>query len=422
MRGVATVTKLPSRRAFLLAGIGAVALPCVARGEEGPAVGGARPRWQPGMLDIHHLAMGRGDATVIVAPDGTVALLDAGAVGGNEPALVEARPDASRTPGEWIARYVGRLLLETGSARLHAAMISHLHPDHIGRMTQETPRSADGAYGYTGISDVARHVPVATLLDPDWPDYGYPKFEDAVSAQNYVAFARAFARAGGRVERLQVGTSGQLLPDSAGFAATIVAARGRVWTGKERATVDVFPPRLSPDDAPTENAAASAIRLAYGGFCYFTASDMTDWGDAGTRPWMNALTRAASAVGPVDVSTLAHHGMYDGSSPATIRALAARNWVISAWHAVHPNIETLECVFNARLYDGPRDVFSTALHPAADLAMRRLTRRFASSDGHVICRVEPGGGRYRMLVTDSRDEADRLTYVGPSLVARGNGP
>ena len=119
---------------------------------------------------------------------------------------------------------------------------------------------------------------------------------------------------------------------------------------------------------------------------------------------MNALTAAATVAGPVDVSTLPHHGMFDASSSATIAALAARNWVISAWHAAHPSISTLERVFNPRLYPGARDVYSTALHPAADLAMARLTRRFAATEGTVICRVAPGGGNYRMIVTDRDSE------------------
>ena len=37
--------------------------------------------WQTGYLDIHHIATDRGDATFVIAPDGTTLLIDAGDVG-----------------------------------------------------------------------------------------------------------------------------------------------------------------------------------------------------------------------------------------------------------------------------------------------------------------------------------------------------
>jgi hypothetical protein len=150
------------------------------------------------------------------------------------------------------------------------------------------------------------------------------------------------------------------------------------------------------------------VLLRYGPFRYFAGSDLTDWADAGTRPWMNALLPAARAAGPVHVATLAHHGMFDGSSAATLQALAARDWVCSVWHAAHPSIDVLERALNPRLYPGSRDIYATAIHPAAELAMHRLIARLASTDGHIVCRVDDGGRRYRMIVIDSRDEADRI--------------
>ena len=205
-----------------------------------------------------------------------------------------------------------------------------------------------------------------------------------------------------------------MLPDLPGFSARVAAARGRVWTGTGSDARDVFLPRaaLPAGDAPTENAAASALLLRYGRFRYFAGSDLTDWADAGMRPWMNALLPAARAAGPVHVATLAHHGMFDASSAATLQALAARDWVCSAWHAVHPSIDVLERVLNPRLFPGPRDVYATAIHPAADLAMHRLVARLASTEGHVLCRVDDAGQRYRMIVIDNRNEEDRILMAG----------
>ena len=56
------------------------------------------------MLDIHQIVTGRGNAAFTIFPDGTTLLVDAGDAG--ERADGEQRPDGSRTPGQWIARYV----------------------------------------------------------------------------------------------------------------------------------------------------------------------------------------------------------------------------------------------------------------------------------------------------------------------------
>lgn len=392
-----------------------------------PALGAVLPPWRPGLLDIHHIATGRGDATLVIAPSGQVALIDAGAVARADPAQTPAMPDATRTPGAWIARYVRRRLAETGGSGLDAAMVTHLHPDHIGGVGPDTPLHPSGAYRPAGLSEVAELVPIRKLLDPDWPDYHPDRFEDAASAANYVAFARAFAASGGRVERLAVGRTDQLLDSAtigeARFAVRTVAARGRVWTGRGSEALDVFPPAasLSPGDRPNENAGSAALLIGYGPFRYFAGGDITDWADAGTRPWLNALTPAARAVGPVDVATLPHHGMFDAGSPATIRALGAGDWIIAAWHAAHPSVNTLEAAFSERLYPGARRVWATALHPAADIAMHRLTARLSSRSGHIVCRVAEGGRTYRVIVTGSGDEQDRITGIGPVQPAGSKG-
>ena len=66
--------------------------------------------WQPGMLDIHHINTGRGNSSLILGPDGTSILIDAGAANTPTQFMNPARPNDSRRPGEWIARYAQRQL------------------------------------------------------------------------------------------------------------------------------------------------------------------------------------------------------------------------------------------------------------------------------------------------------------------------
>lgn len=90
------------------------------------------PAWTEGTLDIHQINTGRGNATLFILPDGTSMLLDAGDLGRNAgPRGVAAKPDASRPPGEWIARYAARVL---PAPSLDYAVLTHFHDDHMSGM------------------------------------------------------------------------------------------------------------------------------------------------------------------------------------------------------------------------------------------------------------------------------------------------
>src|ERR1700744_2679412 len=64
--------------------------------------------WRGGQLDIHHISTGRGDASLIIGPDGTSIMIDAGAVSANGPFTLDLKPNDTKRPGEWIARYAAR--------------------------------------------------------------------------------------------------------------------------------------------------------------------------------------------------------------------------------------------------------------------------------------------------------------------------
>lgn len=379
------------------------------------APGERLPAWTAGTLDIHHLATGRGSATLVVMPDGTSLLIDAGASVSSLDMSAAPRPDASRRPGEWIARYVQRHLLPTGRKGLDYMLVTHLHPDHLGGVNDDLPRSRDGTYRLTGVMDVAEVMPIGMLIDRGYPHYDYPIIEDANFAANYRAFVRSRRRAGLAVEKLIVGRDDQIRAirqsaHPAPFAIRNVAADGIVWQGAGNKTTSLFPPlaTLSRDDMPNENMCSIAIRIGYGPFAYFSGGDLTSYTFDGDRPWRDVLTAAARAVGPVDVATADHHGMFDGISADIVRALRPRSWVIPTWHISHPDMLQLERMLSERLYPGPRDVFATNVMAANELMNRRLLRKLQSTNGHVVIRVAPGGGTFTALVTDNSDENDAI--------------
>jgi beta-lactamase superfamily II metal-dependent hydrolase len=378
-------------------------------------VGARLAPWRPGHLDIHHLSTGRGDCTLVVAPDGSTLLVDAGAAAGSGHRALEPRPDGSRRSGEWIARYVRRRLADTGRRRVDHALLTHLHPDHIGGVDDTVPVHPAGSHRLTGICDVDAAVGIDRLIDPDHPRYGYPAFEVRDACENYLDFVRHRMEHGGSVEAFEVGSRTQIRLDSGGHDVEVrnLACRGRVWTGHGEEVTRVFPPReqLADGDHPDENSGSAAIRLGYGAFSYFCAGDLTDWADAGTRPWMDALTPAARAAGPVDVAVAPHHGSFDSCGSATVAALAPRVWVVSAWHVAHPSPVTLARLLHPRLYPGPRDVYLTDLWAHAGSVLGPWLPRVVSRSGHVIIRVDPGGTTFRVVVTDQRDERDTVLRV-----------
>lgn len=387
-----------TRRGLLL---GAVALGAAAPlPVDEDVVGQPLRPWRRGGLDIHHISTGKGDSTLIIGPDGSSLMIDAGASTTPTPASLDARPNAERRPGEWIGRYARRHLTATGTPKLDAFLVSHLHPDHIN-----------------GLYDVAQALPIGKLVDRAWPDYAYPKPSDAPFLKAYIAFVRERIQAGGKVERFKVGAADQLtLP---GAEIRNLAANGEVWTGRGTETRRLFPAidTLTKDDVPDENACSAAIRLRYGAFGYFAAGDLTSQSFDGALPWRDVETPAAQAAGPVDVAVAAHHGMFDATGADVVRALKPRAWIIPAWHVAHPSSDVLERMLSQRLYPGPRDVFATGLSPANEMAHKWLTDRLAAREGHIVARVAPGGGSYRIVVTDNKDEADIVRSISGPLTA-----
>ena len=100
------------------------------------------PEWKEGYLDIHTIATGRGDAALIVMPDGTSMMIDAG---DNAKAKDTQHPNGTKKPGEWQAIYIKHFLSQLpDKENLDYAMVTHLHNDHIGTIKDAIP----GTHGY----------------------------------------------------------------------------------------------------------------------------------------------------------------------------------------------------------------------------------------------------------------------------------
>jgi len=376
--------------------------------------------WSEGVLDIHHISTGRGNATFVIFPDGTTLLIDAGAQTNPIP-YAAAKPNDSRRPGEWVARYIEHF--HPGPAPVLAyALLTHFDPDHMGFVDQNSPLSSTGAYRLSGITDVGERVAIRTMIDRGSPDYDYPEPLDNEIMDNYRHFLEYQAgNLGMRVERFMPGRNDQitLQHNPAGFPDFDVrnlASNGVVWTGVGTNTRQHVPPMesLAPEDFPSENLLSNAIRVSYGPFDYYNGGDLTGIPNIGNPEWQNMETPVAQATGPVEVHVVNHHGSIDPASPFFLAALRPRVHIVPAWSPTHPAPSVLKRLLSERAYPGPRDVFILEFREPTKAAIGARAEQVKSDGGHVVVRVSRGGGSYRVFVLDNSGESFTVKAIhGP---------
>jgi beta-lactamase superfamily II metal-dependent hydrolase len=396
--------------------LGLFALSCCAQ-----QVGQPLPPWTPGILDIHQINTGRGNAALLIFPDGTSMLLDAGDGGNPPPRGTPPKPDGTRTPGEWIARYVRHMLAHDPSPALDYAYLTHFHDDHMGHPSPSS-KTARGGYKLTGITEVCDLIPTRLMLDRGWPDYNYPAPLRDATVANYRAFLDwQRSNTGMKVERLQAGRNDQIVlrrdrakyPD---FEVRNIAANGEVWTGVAVNTRAHHPriADLKPSEYPTENMCSLGIRVSYGKFDFYSGGDIPGVHREGAPVWNDMETPVAQAVGPVEVSVLNHHGNRDSQNAFFVSSLRPQVFIIPVWSADHPGHDVLDRLCSERLYPGPRDIFATNMLDANRLVIGPLLDRLKSAQGHVVVRVDPGGDAFRVIILDDSAETYRVKAIhGP---------
>jgi hypothetical protein len=392
--------------------------------EVGTAAGHPLPAWEPGTLEIHHLDTGRGNSTLVIGPDGTSYLIDAGEAHSAERAMSPAMPNASLRAGEWITRYVRRQLDRVKNPKLDLMVLTHLHGDHVGEVTAASPPSVHGSYRLTGAADAAESIDVGEIIDRGWPDYNYPAPATDPSALNFIALTRSRAAHGTKVGRARAGSAEQLALRKGAkhypqFNARVLAVNGEVWTGVNELAKSLFPPLagIASDSVPSENMCSIAIRLQYGNFRYYTGGDLTCDNSYGRLPWHDIETPVAEASGVVSAASANHHGYFDACGPSAVRALQPRVWVLPTWHVSHPDMGVLANLLSEQLYPGPRLIFATGMAPAALLTTERFSSRLASTQGHVVLRVPRDGREFSVDVVSAEDETGTVKATfGPFAI------
>jgi competence protein ComEC len=248
-------------------------------------------------LVISVLSVGQGDATLIIGPNGTTGLIDAGPpYSGLEHILPELRA-LSINALDWV-------------------IVSHYDTDHIGGLL-EVLQGEDQTWDTD--DDIA-------LIGSVW-DRGEAKYETTPWFGDYCDELDM------RDYRNTISV-GQTFSLGEGAQIKVVAVDGRYIDGSIR--------HLNPDE---ENEASIAVLIEYGDFSYLTAGDLTGGGFSGNLDKKDLETKLADLVGPVDVAHLNHHGSRTSTNDNYLDTLNPESAVISLGHDNdfgHPHEEVLE--------------------------------------------------------------------------------
>ncbi len=384
-------------------------------------VGNVIPSWSEGYLDIHHINTGKGESAFFILPDGTTMLVDAGNSQRVKPRVTDQKPNDSRTPGGWIARYILNMMDGQKNKKLDYILITHFHDDHMGRPFPGVKTAANGAFTLTGITEVGDIVPFTRIIDRNWPDYNWPVPLMGENMKNYRLFLDWHIRNNKIiVEKFDVGKNNQfvLLNDPGkykNFEIRNLAANGHVWTGVGDNSRNHFPPleSLSREEYPNENKNSIAFRLSYGKFDYFNGGDITS-DSPGT--WQDIETPVGLVTGPVEVCLANHHAFYGTMSEAFLKAVRPRVHIIQAWAPSHPSSCVLSRMMSEKIYPGPRDVFSTNIMEATHVVIGSRIDNMKSRQGHIVIRVKPGGESFMIYILDDSEENFKITAVhGPYI-------
>ena len=409
-----------TRRDFIASGVAAATVDSTERLQLS-CVGRVLPPWRKGELDIHFIHTGVGEQTFFIFPDGTTMLLDCGDTHHEKYMRdVPPSPDGTRYGGEWVSRYIQRLI---SHREIDYAMVSHWHGDHTGDLAFGGKRTTDGRI-VCGLPLVGEDFFFRHYFDHQYPKIGEHACDPDKGALKLMRewIPRTVAD-GMRAHRFEVGSDDQicLLHDAAAFPqfrVRNIAANGAVWDGVG-GVVDAAATHVKRTgvDAIHENRLSSAIRIQYGRFSYYSGGDneLTMVGADGREfSWEGMVGRAA---GPVDVCKTNHHAGVFGMRPEFIREVRAKAYLSSVWQAGMVDHKSLSTMCSRELYPGDRIV---CFGDIAD-GRRNVADAYdgvVQPPGHAVVRVAPGGDTFRVFTLSTMDE--RMTVLSErSFRSRG---
>ena len=401
---------MTSRRHFIGMGGGAVAFSAMGA----PGIIGAMPvypGWKPGELDMHFIQTGVGEQTFFILPDGTTILLDCGDM--YRPQYLQhipRVPSPERLGGEWVSRYVQRLVKER---TIDYFLLSHWHSDHCGGPELRSKTTADGRK-VCGITLFAEDFGIRHYFDHQYPRSGVyalnPTNDSLEMMRAWIPYMHN--KCGMEPHAFEVGAANQIamLRDPRSYAGAFeirnLFANAVYWDGKG-GVVDYAPEyaRLHPQlgGKIAENSLSMGIRVRYGDFAAYFGGDI-DFPDYEAR--------LAQVIGPVDVCKMNHHGCPSSMGAALCRGVKAQVYMSSVWSPNQVTDVNMVNMASRALYPGDRFIMPGFV---PGLCRDRFRGRDFMSDvvdvaGHRVFKVAPGGRTFEVFVLSAWDESMSILW------------
>ena len=395
-----------TRKDFMLGTVAMCMVGCRSSGG-----GGSYPGWKPGEMDIHFIHTGCGEQTFFIFPDGTTMLLDCGDTHLSKyMGEVPPMPSFDRFAGEWVSRYIQRLVPQR---TIDYLMVSHWHGDHIGDPHTGAKLLPDGRE-VVGITAVAEDFRFRHYFDHQYPNAGmYAEDPDPEAFAHFQAWLKKAIAAGMEPHRFEVGALNQIrllngAADYPGFEIRNLCANAVLWDGRD-GRIDCGAAHVKGSGRRTisENRLSAAIRIRYGAFSYYTGGDneltLCD-ADGHEYNWEQRIGRTC---GPVDVCKTGHHAGIYGMSPGFVREVRAQVYLSSVWQARMVDRKSLSAMCSRELYPGDRIVCFGHIAESRRAVTAAYGADIAPS-GHAVVKVAPGGDTFRVFVLTAADESMRV--------------
>lgn len=369
------------------------------------------PSWQEGWMDIHHIATGKGENSFFVFPDGTTMLVDLGDET-NGRFICPAYPDASKSPAQWVARYIRHFAAGTpGKGKeVDYFELTHFHSDHMG-----SPKAMRQGklYGLCGVTDIGEEVRFGKIVDRAYPDYDQISANKSITNEYAKFVAHQRDNRGTQVEKFKVGNTDQfaLKHNPKAYKNTFeirnIASNGYITTGRGSKTRPMF--RLEDRSKYDENMYSNVFVVNYGPFCYYNGGDLGGGtGNGKDNYWRDFESQVADLIGPVTAMKADHHGWKDTINPYTLAVMQPSLVVAFCSHINHPWKTTVQRLAD-HLYPKPIDLYCTT-DSGREQVGAELFDSTVKPCGHIVIRVYEGGTSYQVFVLDAKSTDYKVIY------------
>ncbi|MBQ6583737.1 MAG: hypothetical protein IIX42_01125, partial [Alistipes sp.] len=382
-------------------------------------IGKPLPIWSEGCLDIHFINTGRGECCFYILPDGTTLLVDAGEVKATYKAsatsgddAVEQKPNANTRPYLVYATYI-KHFMPKGRSAINYCAPSHFHIDHIGSTNMATETAAAG-YKKAGLTALYDEIPYLNVLDRAYPDYpmnnnhaSVPEM-DGQMREDWKKFVNWGEKEGKfKAARFTPGEEQIVLvydKDSYSNCRIFnVCANGFVWSQSG----------ITGSKSAKGNPASCGFHITYGKFDYMACGDLT------SAPQNLAGNYVRDFIGASKLDAFkAHHHLSANSWGSSMqkeyfdpRVIVNQNFYIKQPDATLVNNIVGNVYASTRLIT---DFFTTNLHPYYISTNKSAVDNMEGYNGHIVIRVQPGGGEYNVYMLDDTDYLFKVKSIhGP---------